>query len=109
MTIRIEALEFEAVLGILEKERTTPQRILVDAVITYTYTPESFLDYAQVARSIESLVKERKFRLVEEALETLFSSLKENFPSIETMKLTVCKPDILPNCRVCAEDFRSFL
>ncbi|WP_456449720.1 dihydroneopterin aldolase [Hydrogenimonas sp.] len=109
MTIRIEALEFEAILGILDVERNEPQRIRIDTEITYRYDSERFLDYAQVASAIESIVKERKFHLVEETLETLFFLLKEKFPRIETIKITICKPDILPNCRVCVEDFRSFL
>ncbi|WP_201352565.1 dihydroneopterin aldolase [Hydrogenimonas urashimensis] len=109
MRIRIESLSFEAVLGILAHERTTPQRILVDATIDYSYTPESFIDYAKVAKHIEKVMQEGAFHLIEEALETLFSTLKKNFPKIETIKITICKPDILPNCRVCVEDFRSFL
>jgi len=109
MTIRIEALEFEAILGILDFERKTPQRIRIDAEMTYRYAPDAFLDYAEVVRKIESVMKEGRFLLVEEALETLFSSLKASFPRIETIKITICKPDILPNCRVCVEDFRTFL
>ncbi len=109
MTIRIETLEFETILGILDHERTTPQRICVDTEITYSYSPENFLDYAKVSNRIVSIMTMKKFYLIEEALESLFSLLKKDFPQIETIKMSICKPDILPNCRVCVEDFRSFL
>ncbi len=109
MTIRIEKLEFETILGMLDKERKTPQRISIDAEITYDYTSRHFLDYAVLASHMERVIQKGKFRLVEEALEALFDSLKENFAQIGTVRITICKPDILPNCRVCVEDFRTFL
>jgi len=111
MTISIRALHFQAILGILDFERTSPQRIEVDCEITYSYKKEErgFLDYAEASSLIESTIKEEKFLLIEEALETLFANLKAKFPQIETIKITICKPDILPNCRVCVTDFRSYL
>ncbi|WP_353661973.1 dihydroneopterin aldolase [Hydrogenimonas sp. SS33] len=109
MTIRIEGLRFEAIIGILPHERRTPQRIHIDARFTYTYTGGRFLDYAAVAETIVSTVTKGRFGLVEEAIEALFETLKEKFPPIETANILFCKPDILPDCRVCVEDFRNFL
>ncbi|WP_456451655.1 dihydroneopterin aldolase [Hydrogenimonas sp.] len=109
MTIHLENLEFDTILGILETERTAPQRVRVDAAFTYRYTPEKFLDYAAVARSIQTIMVEERFELIEEALEALFGRLKTLYPQIETATIKICKPDILPNCRVCVEDSRSFL
>ena len=37
ITLHIENLTFEAIIGILECERLNPQKILVEAHITYTY------------------------------------------------------------------------
>jgi dihydroneopterin aldolase len=54
-------------------------------------------------------MQRERFHLVEEALNDLFSLLKAEFPQIETAEIEICKPDILPNCRVCVGDFRSFL
>ncbi|WP_457595865.1 dihydroneopterin aldolase [Hydrogenimonas sp.] len=109
MTIRIEALEFEAILGILDFERTTPQPVRVDATFTYDYGRGRYLDYARLAESIRLILQREKFHLVEEAIETLFLRLKHDFPQIETARIAICKPEILPDCRVCVEDFRSFL
>jgi dihydroneopterin aldolase len=111
MTILIRDLTFEAIIGILPEERRRPQKVIVDCEIGYHYTPneKSFIDYAEVAALITSMIQKEKFGLVEEALERLLSHLKVTFPPIETIKITICKPDILPHCTVCVTDFRNFL
>ncbi|WP_457594407.1 dihydroneopterin aldolase [Hydrogenimonas sp.] len=109
MKISIRSLAFEAVVGILDFERNAPQRVEVECTITYRYAKEAFLDYAEAARLLETTIKEGRFHLLEEALEVLFKKMKEHFPQIETLEITISKPDILPNCRVCVSDFRSYL
>lgn len=101
MTIEIRDLTFECIIGILDFERTKPQKVTVDAVISYTYAPGNFLDYAAVAAHIETTMREKKFELVETALLHIIHTLKERFPAAKTVKITISKPDILPNCRVC--------
>ena len=100
MTIRIEKLTFETMIGILDFERTTPQRVVVDAIIDYTYSQEHFINYAEVAQWIEETMNAQQFELIETALEELAHLLKSHFTSIETLTLTIRKPDILPNCTV---------
>jgi dihydroneopterin aldolase len=111
MTISIQNLSFEAILGILDFERISPQRIEVECEIDYQFIKEkkNFIDYAEIANLIESTMKSEKFFLIEDAIESLFPLLKDKYPQIETMKITICKPDIMPNCRVLVSDFRSFL
>lgn len=100
MTILIEKLSFEAVLGILEHERTNPQPLLIDCRIEYPYAPGSFIDYADVAFLIESTMKTEQFELVETALEFLTGLLKTTYPQMSGLDLTIRKPSILPNCTV---------
>jgi dihydroneopterin aldolase len=100
MTILIENLTFDTVIGILEHERTTPQRVQIDCTIDYSYTSTLFINYADVARMIEDTMKTEKFELIETALEVLGVTLKKHFPLIETLLLTIRKPDILQNCTV---------
>lgn len=100
MKILIENLTFEAIIGILDFERTAPQRVVIDAIIEYSYTQERFINYAEVAQQIESTMKKEQFELVETALEYLSQILKSNFPLIQSLTLTIRKPDILPNCTV---------
>ncbi|RUM44128.1 MAG: dihydroneopterin aldolase [Hydrogenimonas sp.] len=111
MRISIQDLHFEAIIGILDFERTTPQPIEVHCEIDYCYNPtqKEFLDYAKVASLIESTIQKEQFFLIEEALEALFSLLKNQFPQIEMIKITICKPTILPNCRVSVTDSRTYL
>jgi len=99
MTINIDALAFECIIGILDFERHTPQKVLVDTEITYTYT-NKFIDYAQVAEHIKTAMQDRQFNLIEEALISLQNSLKHEFSQIKSLSLTISKPDILPDCRV---------
>ncbi|MEW5831447.1 MAG: dihydroneopterin aldolase [Campylobacterota bacterium] len=100
MTILIEDLTFEAILGILPHERTTPQRVRVDCRIDYTYAQGRFINYAEVADQIVETMRNLQFELIETALETLGSILHERFSLIETLELTIRKPDILPHCTV---------
>jgi dihydroneopterin aldolase len=100
MKILIENLTFETILGILEYERTTPQRIQIDCIIDYSYTENEFINYAEVAQIIQETMDTKKFELIETALETLSITLKNHFSLIQALSLTIRKPDILPNCTV---------
>jgi len=100
MKILIEDLQFETILGIFPDERLVPQRVRIDCTIEYHYREDRFINYADVAAHIQETMRHMKFRLIEEALESLSSSLKKDFPLIDTLTLTIRKPDILPNCTV---------
>ena len=100
MTISIEELTFNSILGILEYERLNPQVVSVDCKITYQYCKDSFINYADVAAYIETTMQEQQFELIETALEFLTSSLKKMYPSIEYINLTIKKPTILKNAVV---------
>ena len=102
MTVEIRDLTFECIIGILDFERTAPQRVVVDITIGYTYTASGdFIDYASVAAQVKAMMVSKRFSLVEEALETLSAHLKAEYPAIKSLILTISKPDILPDCRVC--------
>jgi dihydroneopterin aldolase len=100
MKILIEELTFDAILGILDIERTTPQKVRITCIIDYSYSEGHFINYADVASLIETTVKQEQFELIETALEKLSIVLKEQFPLIETLTLTLYKPTILPNATV---------
>jgi len=108
MTIEIRSLTFECIIGILEFERLQPQTVIVDASIDYDYVEGSFLNYAEVADLIKSEMTARKFELIEAALETLSGAINVRFPAAKTLTLTISKPDILPDCRVCVTKKSNF-
>jgi len=100
MKILIEGLEFDAILGILEFERQSPQKVQIDCTVDYPYSHGNFINYADVAEHIETTMQDEKFELIETALETVTHSLKTLFPLIAELTLTIRKPNILPNCTV---------
>ena len=100
MTIEIEDLTFDAIIGILDFERRNPQRVVVTCSITYNYSDKNFINYADVATSIETTCKNEKFELLEEALLHVSAHLKTHYNLIESLYLKISKPDILHNCNV---------
>lgn len=99
MKLHIEQLQFDCIIGLLKKEREIPQKICVDTTIDVD-TEEMSIDYARVARLIETTYKTERFFTVEESLVHITQSLKENFPSIKKIHIKVVKPQIIANCRV---------
>ena len=107
MTITIKTLTFNTIIGLLEHERTQEQRVVIDAVIQYDYETR-FINYANVSDAIKSVMRSGRFELIEEALLTLKTSLKSDFPLIKTLTLNISKPDILPDCEVSVSEHFKF-
>jgi 7,8-dihydroneopterin aldolase/epimerase/oxygenase len=100
MKILIENLTFNTIIGILEHERTTAQKVHIDCTIEYPYSHGHFINYAEVAETIEMTMHKEQFELIETALEVLSATLKNQFPLIKELSLTIRKPNILPHCSV---------
>jgi dihydroneopterin aldolase len=105
--IIIENLEFEAIIGILPHEREKKQKVNVSAEIEYE-NRENFIDYAKVCKIIENLMVENRFLLIEDALENIAETLKQEFPQIKRLKLKIQKPEILKNALVGVEILRKY-
>ncbi len=104
MTIHIEGLEFESIIGLLPHERVTPQRVIVDIDIEYSYVEGLFINYADVASSVESHIVSNRYKLLEDALLGVQEMLTVSYQHIETLALKITKPDIMPNCTVALSD-----
>lgn len=101
MTIHIEKLTCSVIIGILEHERVTPQRIIIDLQADYSYATNSdFIDYAKMSESICRHLKESQYGLLEDALEGLSTMIRLQFPLTEYLFIKLSKPDILSNCNV---------
>ena len=107
-TIYICDLTFLTIVGILEDERKIPQKVKIDLEIEYTRKDEDFINYAQVATLLQKQMQKEKYLLLEEALEALTDSLKLNYPTINTLRLKIFKPEILDNCDVGVEIFKIY-
>jgi len=104
MKILIENLSFHTIIGILEEERITHQQVIVDCIIDYTYCKNHFINYAEVSTYIENTLQNEQFYLIEEALEHLGTTLKNRFPLVDELLLTIRKPTILHNCTVAVQN-----
>jgi dihydroneopterin aldolase len=99
MTIHIEDLRFQCILGILDFERITPQDVIVNLDIEYEYN-DNFINYADVVQIVKDLMKKSEFLLIEDALVSINLMLTKEFNSIKNISLKITKPSILPDCKV---------
>jgi len=100
MTIHIEALEFDVIIGLLDFERDRPQRVIIDLETSYEYSDRNFINYADMVFLIQKELKEKRYALLEEALLGLKERLYTAYPQLKTLQLKIAKPDILEECSV---------
>jgi len=104
MKIKIENLEFDCIIGILDFERIKEQKVNINVSFKYKYIDEnSFIDYSQVVSEIQSIMCEQKFELLEDAILYIKKHLNSKY-KIKKLKIKISKPDILPNCIVSLEN-----
>jgi dihydroneopterin aldolase len=97
MTIHIQSLQIETIIGILKHERTQKQKIILDCTIDYE---KGFIDYAKVVEFFQKTIQEKEFGLIEDALDFLGKNLFINYPNIKNMEIKIVKPEILKGCKV---------
>ena len=100
MTIHIEALTFDVIIGLLDFERDRPQRVIIDVEASYEYNDGEFIDYADMVLLMQNELKEKRYELLEDALLGLKEVLYSSYPQIQSLFLKLSKPDILPQCTV---------
>ncbi len=103
MTIHIEDLKFQCIIGILDFERTTAQDVIVNFTCEYHYKNE-FINYVDIVNLIKETMILSKFELIEEAILSLKSEINKQFPLILSYTIKVTKPSILDDCRVSVSD-----
>jgi len=99
MTIHIEDLKFQCIIGILDFERVTPQDIIINMSIEYLYKKE-FINYAQIVEIVKNFMIKSEFLLIEDALQEINLKLFKEFSSIKNMNIKITKPSILRGCKV---------
>ena len=100
MTIHIEELTFNTIIGILEFERITPQKIIINMEIEYLYENNRFINYADVIKCIEKQMLEKKYELLETAIDELTKDILIKYPQIQQLTLKIMKPNIMKNAKV---------
>lgn len=100
MTIHIEDLTFDVIIGLLDFERDKPQRVIVNLEASYDYSDDRFIDYADMVILIQNKLKEEHYKLLENALLGIKEILYTTYPQLKMLSIKISKPDILPECIV---------
>ncbi|RLA62602.1 MAG: dihydroneopterin aldolase [Epsilonproteobacteria bacterium] len=100
MTIHIEDLSFDVIIGLLDFERDKAQKVIVNLEASYDYVDAVFINYADIATLMQAELKEKRYKLLENALLGLKDIIYSHYPQINTLSLKLSKPDILENCCV---------
>ena len=77
ITTLVRDHEFSAIIGMLDFERITPQKVRINA----EFKSENFIDYVEVINFIEEFYGEQKFQSVEDSVSRTAQALKVKFPS----------------------------
>lgn len=100
MTIHIEELTIDTIIGILDFERNIKQKVIIETRINYNHTENQFINYATVIKDIEKCLYEREYLLLEDALNDISHVLFKNYSQMEELYLKISKPDIIKNATV---------
>ena len=100
MTIHIEELTFDVIIGLLDYERDNPQTVIINLEVSYDFNHENFIDYGDMVTLIQVNLKEKRYKLLEDALLGLKFILVTTYPEIKFLSLKIAKPTILPKCSV---------
>jgi len=100
MTIHIEDLTFDVIIGLLDFERDKPQRVIVNLQALYDYSDDAFIDYADIVLLIQETLKTKRYELLENALLGLKEVIHTAYPHIDSLFIKISKPDILDECIV---------
>ncbi len=103
MKVNIKNLTFSTIIGILPHERIQEQQVIVDCSFQYNYENGNFVDYSKVTQTIKTVMKEKQFELLEDAVLYIKDYLKQSY-KIKKLKLCIAKPTILEDCVVSVEN-----
>jgi dihydroneopterin aldolase len=101
MTLRLESLAVDCIIGDLPDERLRPQRLTVDAALTIADEAADSdeladtVDYAALAENIRRALVEAKCRMIERAAKTALGVCLEN-PLVEAAEVKVVKRGAVP-------------
>ncbi|MSN96165.1 dihydroneopterin aldolase [Campylobacter sp. FMV-PI01] len=99
ITILVEDLEIECIIGLLDFERKIPQKICINA----KFRADEFVDYSYVCEVLKDSFENEKFLKVEDGLNFFAKKFKENFKSLGYFYMKIMKPNIILDANVGAE------
>lgn len=99
MKVDIENLTFKCIIGILDFEREKKQKVIINLSFEYEFSNGKFIDYSKVVELVKKTMKQKKFKLIEDAVFYLDKLISQTY-DIKNLKLKISKPTILKNCVV---------
>ena len=102
--ISIIDLEITCIIGILPNERVKEQTILLNINVdigdsTFSDDINETIDYTIIAEMATQLAITKKYNLIESFCKDLNNLLLETFQTIEQTRITVKKPNAIPNAK----------
>jgi len=98
--IEIKNLKIYAYHGVFDEEKETGQFFLVSAKLYLDLKPSSMSDdllktvsYDEVAHTIERVVTEEKWNLIEAVAEAVASEILQSYPKVRSVEIRVDKPE----------------
>lgn len=107
MTIHVEELKFQCIIGILDFERVSPQDVIINLTLEYEYI-NNFINYADIVQNIKKLMIKSQFELIEDAINSIYLNLIKEYKSIKNLNIKISKPSILPDCKVSVSNSYKF-
>lgn len=102
MKVLIEDLTLKCIIGLLKKERITPQKVIINATL-HVEEEKMMVDYAKVVSFLKKEYKRKRYFTLEESLGDICKKLKAKYPHITQIKIKIIKPQILKKCGVGVE------
>jgi dihydroneopterin aldolase len=97
-TLLVKDLEVICIIGCVESERSTPQKIALDVELDYdigdaaqTDNIKLAVDYRDIAQSLSELCQTQKFKLIERLAHECCELVLKQWPQVERVKLNVRK------------------
>ena len=100
MTIKIKNLTFKTIIGVLKFERLKKQKVIINLKAKYIYKNNNYINYVELNQLIKNRLQQKKFELLEDAINDIISQIVTKYPTIKKLKLEITKPDILKDCQV---------
>ena len=101
--LHIEKYELQAILGILDFERSTKQKIIIDLEIELDFKKiqeqESKIvvgvDYTELTEMVEQHIILKEFRLIEDCVLSLGRLVMNQWEQIQLLTINVSKPEAI--------------
>lgn len=99
-TILIRGLRIFAYHGVNPEEKQDGQTFVLDLDLALDLTlpcqtdrVEDTVSYAQVRKTVERVMTEEKYDLIERAAQVVCDAVLAEYPAVQSVEVTLCKPD----------------